>query len=213
MDTRGKELFTELVNKIKNDEPFKLMRWGDGEWLTYFETGRASNEYKYNRHGAKNLQKCIDGDFYYGLQNFSKENKRFEIPKRKWVNGDVFHYASIDGRLCPLFKALNGKPVVIVGPKFLRGIEMINYTHFIEVPENNCFEDKERIKGELEDCLVEGVYIFCCAYLANILIYEVDKPNSSMIDLGSLLDIYSGNPHRTYQHAMSDETFKKNICE
>ena len=140
MDTRGKELYNKLVEKIDKLEPFKFIRWGDGDLRIYFETGRGSNEYDYDRFGAKNLKKCMDGDFYYGIQNYAKEKFKNELPDREWVNADIFHYASIDGRLRPLFGALKGKDIVIVGPKFLKDIEIIKYNHFIEVPERNCFK-------------------------------------------------------------------------
>lgn len=178
----------------------------------YFETGRASAEYDFDKEGGKNLQKCIDGNFYYGLQNLAKQNKRFDMPKRKWVNGDVFHYASIDGRLNPLFRALEGKDIVLVGPSFLRRVQGLKWKRSIPVPRRNCFKSKDTIKQSLLECEVEGVYIFCCCYLANILIYEMNKPNSIMIDLGSLLDIYAGKPSRGYQKKISKETFIRNLC-
>lgn len=212
MDTRGAELFNELVGKIKKNIPFKFVRWGDGEWIVYFNIKRKLCDSDPKPEAQKDIRRSLYGDFIYGVQNISK--KLFEIPKREWVNADIFHYASIDGRLSPLFKALKGKKIVLVGPKHLRDLKVIKVDKFIEVPPKNCWGSKERVMEELEKTDGE-VYIFCCAFLTNVLIYDLDKnekfDDKIMLDLGSLLDVYAGKPSRGYHKKMSKEIYEANL--
>jgi hypothetical protein len=215
VDTNVKPEF--FVNKLKNNEPFKFIRWGDGEWKTYFDIGRSA-EYKYNRHGAKDLRRCIDGDFYYGIQNMALKKFGNKIPKRKWINADMFHYAARDGKLNPLFRELRKKHIVFIGPEFLKAIEKyIPYKHWIEVPPRDCYTvpNKERVKKEILEYGKKAIYIFCCAYMANVVIYEIWKEDkmkgSTMIDLGSLFDQYAGKKSRGYMRKMSKENYLKNI--
>jgi len=201
----------DFIKKIENNEPFKLVRWGDGEWLMYFKTGRPSAEYDYDEEGANNLQKCLDGDFYYGLQETSK--RRFNIPERKWIDADIFHHASIEGKLYPLIEVLKKRKLVFIGSSNLRKIgKILPYDKFVEVPPRNCYKSKEWVKKELLRYGEPAVYCFCCAYLANILIYELDIPEATMIDFGSLFDAFTNHPTRGYQNKMTPEIKYKNLC-
>src|SRR5439155_25440881 len=62
-----------------------------------------------------------------------------------WCDASVFHRANEAGRLVPLIERLRERPVVVVGPAFLRRVEgaLVPVAGLIEVPEHNCWLEAE----------------------------------------------------------------------
>jgi len=142
------------VDRLKHDRYFAFMRYGDGEWTAILraggKAGRAQKNTEEFHQDSKGtfLKYCGSSGIYYGMQNnvlrldkeraeilrFLQENKT-EI---RWVNADVFHYASRDGRLAPLVQVMRRKKVVVIGPNFLKGLQRVfQFKKFIELaPEN-----------------------------------------------------------------------------
>jgi len=202
------------IDKIKKNEHFSFVRYGDGEWFTILGGKKGQivkNETDYNHKAGIELKKTIDEpkDYYYGIQGYSL--KRFKIQKRNWHDADVFHHASIAGKLFPLIKAMREKPVVFIGANYLRAIDkVIPYDHFIEIPDKNCYEEKDRILKEIRDYGKPAIYSFSASILSCILIYELDIKDSWLIDFGSLWDLFV-KPTRGYQLKMSVQAYYKNL--
>lgn len=203
------------MDKIKNNEHFKFSRYGDAEWMFYFKKGHANsdaidgckivrNETDYNESISSLLAETIDNpkesnSYFYALQNMSLRVFGNRIPKLNWHNADVFHYASIRNELLPFLQLLREKNLVFIGGQYLRNIEtLLPYNHFIEVPEKNCYVEKDRILRDIRDYGKPAIYIFQCSVLSSILIYELDIPESTLLDLGSLLDPLVGRLNRSY---------------
>ena len=213
------------VDRIKNNEYFNFVRYGDGEWIFYFKNrkqGQAMNsEIDFDTDLSDRLIKSInqnrESDSYiYGLQDLSVNLFGAKLPKLQWHAADVFHYASIDKKLLPFLEALKEKKLVFIGGKYLRKIkEILPYDHFIEIPEHNCHKEKDNILKAIRDYGKPAVYLFQCSVLSKVLIYELDIPDSFLIDAGSLFDPFVGKRSRTYNEYVIEngiiDNYKKAI--
>lgn len=220
------------LERIKNKQYFSFCRYGDGEWnCIQGIKGANCDHHEYFPEMGKDLLKSIHtakqfspADYFIGIQNLAKRvnadiiNSTFEdLP---WLssycdphNSDVFHEASARGELPNILNALNTIPVVIIGPKRLRNLsKYIPYVNFIEVPLVNCYLDKKRILEELKACPTKGVYSFSSSMLTEPLIAELYllKPESFLIDFGSVWDILINEHTRSYHRTMSEDIKNKN---
>lgn len=225
----------EYINRLKNNQHFSFVRFGDGEWLSLFQSfGRVScDKQPLSVELQKDMQKVlINGsklDIIFGMQNYalklgSKRINKFLFDNNlniDWVNADVFHYACRDGKLFPLIEELRKQKIVIVGPKFLRKLSerTFKYSAFVEVPIEDCYRDKERILKEIlkinKKMGEDTVYSFSAGPLSKILIRDLKEkmPDTFLIDFGSLWDTFCGETERGYTKGMSKEILLKNLGE
>ncbi len=204
-------------DKIKNNEYFKFIRYGDAEWMFYLKShqnGSPMNngemvvygEMDYDNEISNQIIKTIDlpkesDSYFYSLQSLSVRLFGNKIPQLNWHYSDVFHFGSIENKLLPFLKLIKERKLVFIGANYLRKIgELLPVEHFIEVPEKNCYTEKDRILKDIKDYGKSAIYLFQCSVLSCILLYELDIPESFMLDLGSLLDPFVGKNSRTYHH-------------
>ena len=200
------------ADMLNNNTIFSFARYGDGEWAAILgEKGKNCDGHEYFPEMSALLRKTITdptGNYLFGLQNYAvrqmgrsiynfiKMNK-VKIP---WHYSDVFHHANINGQLFPFIKALQKKPVVVIGPDYLREIDrtLLAYTHFIGVPQVNCFLEKDRIETAITDYAAKNkgvVYLFSASMATKCFIHDLYPLIGSenwMIDAGSLWDGYLG---------------------
>lgn len=226
------------VDRINNNKPFNFLRYGDGEFLNIIkpELKSINAEMDYFPEAGIELKKTLDKskesyNTFYGLQSLANRTMSEHIPDNfDWHNADVFHYASRDGKLFPLIEALKIRPVVFVGPKYLRKIsDVIPYTYFIEIPDRNCYLKKEEIKKKIlqiykdykmYDHVFPLVFSFSCSIAAEIIIYDlISKMKAAfLIDFGSLWDPFVGHKCRSYHSKVNtvvniyDNGISKNAC-
>lgn len=217
------------VNKIEKSEPFVFARYGDGEWNAMFEkTGQNCDGHKYFKQMGEDLKESLNGysypNYFMGLQNLATtmyDKNIYDLLKAKninitWHNSDVFHYASIDGKLLPLIETLKKKNVIFIGPEYLKKIsEIIPYSKFIVVPDVDCYLEKEKVINKLSENPQDAIYSFSASMLTEILLYELYKnlKKATLIDFGSLWDPFIGKNSRIYHKEMSKETIHKNLGE
>ena len=227
---------SDYVDRLKDDKYFSFVRYGDGEWKAIMEgsgevacrlqtiNSRIQSDMirSLTEHAAE--QGVIFGMQSRGLRIFGRDILRFLQSyniELKWVEADVFHYASRDGLLYPLIKQLREMKMVIVGPSILRGLldNVFPDAKFIEVSEKNCYKEQEAIKSSILQAHNESkentVYSFCCGPLAETLILDLhlQMPNNFLIDFGSLWDVFCGVRSRKYTNSekYSGEILRKNM--
>lgn len=225
----------KYINRLKNNQHFSFVRFGDGEWLSLFRSfGKVSCDkqplsIELQREMQKVLLEGSKLDIIFGMQNYALKLANKKINKFlfdnnlniDWVNADIFHYACRDGKLFPLVEELRKQKVVVVGPKFLRKLseKVFKYSSFIDVPIEDCYRDKERILTEIlkinEKMGEDTVYSFSAGPLSKILITALKEkmPRTYLIDFGSLWDVFCGETERGYMKGMSNEILNKNLGE
>lgn len=211
----------DYVDHIRAKEPFALARYGDGEWAAILgHEGENCDGHEYFPLLGMDLRAALDArsTYYLGLGGVALMNLGDQIRAyinnrnlydRNWVEVDTFYKASYEGRLFPLVAALRRAHILYVGPERL--FEPMNRTLFtvdgcVGVPLKNAYLQKEKIFKKITRKLESGSYEivgFSAGMLSNVLIADLWprwKQRVSLIDFGSLWDIYCGYPTRKYMH-------------
>ena len=221
--------YDDITAKIRNGEPFTFARWGDGEWNAVFVGTRWQEIVKKGPHQGncdrhlyfedlgEALREVLHSKPAYlmGIQGMTMRSEKLwpcvkEFLKENrlefdWINSDMFHHASIKGRLGSFFEALSGREVIIIGPSFLSGLCNKLKAKLIEIPEINCWLSYKDIKNTLQkevDLKDRAIYLFCASMMAEVLINDVHNEWNTFIDIGSLLDPYAGKNTRSYHYSL-----------
>lgn len=226
---------SRYVDRLKNDKYFSFVRYGDGEWKAILgkgdRAGRAQRNTEEFRRDSKLtfLESCGSSGVYFGMQNYALRQKMFQtaIPRFlqensigiRWVNADVFHYASRDGKLAPLIGEIRRKNVVVIGPGFLRGLQKraFKYRKFIEVAARNCHSQKREVMNAVLATQKElghgALYSFSVGPSAEVFIPPLfnKAPQNFFIDFGSLWDVFCGRRSRGY--TMNKEKYTNDILK
>lgn len=217
------------LTQLREGRPFALARWSDGEWPCVLgRQGANTDQHPYSVELRRDLTDTLaeirdrGAPYLIGLQEMVVRNHplneqvhdwmvahKITIP---WVSGEVFHRASVRGKLRPLFEALAARSVILVGPTRLGAMT----TYFpirqhIEVPLINCHQDAARIIHAVQTALdtvaagpADPVVTFSASMSTKYLIHEISKthPQATLVDVGALFEPYVGVACRTYHHAV-----------
>jgi len=208
--------YTELLNKIKNNEPFTLSRWGDGEFgsLTFSKKGANCDGHIYFHDMGVELKSVLESNpsYYMGLQPLAQRMMP-EVMKKydyiNWINADIFHNASINGEFNKFLSIINEKKVIIVGPDYMSKLNnIVTIKAHIKVPVKDCWLEKDRILSDLNDFLKDKkdqyIVLFVASMASNIMIHEIQGKYKihSFIDMGSVIDPYIGHKTRKYHEKL-----------
>jgi hypothetical protein len=206
--------FETVIEKLRNNEPFHLSRWGDGEFLCMLgKEGKNCDGHDYtpilseelNRVWA-DIEECEPNQFHLvqphalrtveGIENF--------LNGRKFDSSDLFVKASQKGELGKLFAALKDKYVILVAPKRFEDWDLFEVSNHIVIPDKNCFDSFEQTRDEVHNALLRNyemgktlVVLYCAGMMSNCIIGHQAK-NVFHIDLGSVLEPYIGHANRKY---------------
>ena len=93
-----------------------------------------------------------------------------------------------------MLKVINEYKIMIVGPAYLKNINFLKVTNFIEIPTHNCYLKKDEVLQQIKEHLTEDyVVLFSASMLTNVLIDELhdhNKDKNFLIDAGSVWDIF-----------------------
>lgn len=207
--------YKELVDKVKNGEPFSFSRYGDGEWSAILgKVGSNCDSHEYFPSLGKHLRQILEErpDYYLGLQNLA--NKLFSgIPEfdrlknqNKWIDADIVHRQNGKEGIEDLFEALQDKEVVLVGNKRHRGMDKyFPIKHFVQVPEKNAWTEMWDICHQIDATCYSDVILYCSGMMSNVLIDNFkDAIDIIQIDIGSAFDPYVNVVSRGYhkEHKM-----------
>lgn len=196
--------FEILFEKLKNNEPFTFLRFGNGEFDCIFQdTGRTHNKNgcHYHRKLGQALRKLIEQPlpYYIGLQSLALKQrpKLKEYFPQNWCQGDLLHYASIHLKFKPFLELLKQRKTLLIGNRTLRKIGLDIH----EIPAKNLwfvYSDYKRVI--LAQAKNYDVICMCGGLAGKLLIHELYTlyPEKTIIDLGSVLDPYAGVVSRKY---------------
>ncbi len=205
-----------ITDPLVQGKNVSLIRYGDGEWAAMlgYDGGNCDGHSYGGGLGdalLDTVRKPVNA--LYGMQRFAVKNMgRFInglITKEKisipWINAEVLQQANMEGELYPLIKILRHRECVVIGPNHIREAvaDLFNPAHFIEIPAKNCFEARDSIEKEI---LLYGegksgvIYLFSASMAANVMIHNLFPilgENNSLLDVGSLWDVYGGVKSRS----------------
>ncbi len=217
-----------MADKIKNGEHFVFSRYGDGEFDAMVgtpgkncEAANCDNHEYFKEMGTALELVLIDwkinrlGNYYMGL-HWSKRIGKETLDwldsygfddTVKFANNSVFHNALVDRSIEMVYRALEGKKVILVGPKRLSQQAKIEIEEFIEVPETNSWLSHDKIVSNILDLeLKDRIVLFCSGPPTAVFIdyvYSMTPDECTLIDFGSTLDpnigVHSRSFHRKHK--------------
>jgi len=219
------------VEKLQRGEPFSFVRYGDGEWNYLLDREKYVDSKDLQRYvselhaalTASILEPRME-NYYLALQNhgylgprgyiprIDQWLKEHKAPKINWHFGTVFHRASGSGQLWPLIKALQIRPLVMVGPEWLRKLTFA--MKLTSIPPKHCWSSAELVETQLQNVASGSVVSFSAGPMAKVLIHRLAPilgQHSWLIDFGSLWDPYCGVKSRQYHKIMSAKTIRRNL--
>ncbi len=216
------KFYNELLRKLKDKEPFKFSRWGDGEWLCMQgEEGKNRDGNAYLPELGKELTRILESrpDYYLGIQYGVFYNEKYVYghshPSLRefmidhlfrldidYVNGDILHQASEFRYLQEFIDILKERETIIIGADYFKEVPWADH---IEIPAKDSFlSNKEifrRINFDEMEYDREPVFLVAAAMNSNVIIDWMPRVVTA-IDIGSVLDPYLGRPRATYQHKL-----------
>src|SRR5215203_1188243 len=125
-----------ILKRLRDDQPFTFSRWGDGEWEAVLDL-KDQNEANCDGHQYFDsmrieLQNIIKKKppYMLGMQRlayYKMMGRKIDVFLKSnnikpgdlwWVDADVFHDASVGGRIGLLFDELKKKNIILVGPAY-----------------------------------------------------------------------------------------------
>lgn len=222
------------VDKLDKCEPFSFVRYGNGEWDAIFETGTitGSHSQKLTVPGLrKSMERSVrlaprSDNYLLGIQSkrylssrglwkLIEEYVHSCAPDLVWHVGDVFHKASMKGRLFPLVEVLKKRNCYVVGPEYLRKInKYIKVEEFIQVNTRNCYVQLSSVRKKLLSLPRNRVICVSAGPMAKVLIYQLYHQigdTDTLLDCGSLWDPYAGRRTRRYHKRLNNQKIRANV--
>lgn len=204
--------YQDYLEYIKNKKPFAFSRFGDGEWQNI--KGNLTKSHQncdgniYYKDLGKRLEEIVSTkrDYYLGMQSMSERNWPWllEEYKQEWVQSDVFHKASMKGRLSGFVEILKESHVVYIGNESLKSLPFVN--EFVQLPLQNCWLSYNSFLEEIKSkCSSEyKVFLFSAGMTSNVFIDDMWNydPSNAYVDVGSVFDPYVGRNTRSYHKTL-----------
>lgn len=200
----------DYCDLLESCQPFVQANYGDGEWFCILGyQGQNSQGGCYTVELRKALIETLKelrfnywgwnpGKVETVLVNEAQQWRAANNGKIQWVKKEILAAANCQGELGSVFKALQKRKVLLIGPKHLRELEILKHNAFIEVPLPNAFTaikdtvvaiDTQIMKTAC-DCL-----LFCSGMASNPTMWRLVPllPSSvTMLDMGAIFDPYVG---------------------
>ena len=220
---------TFYVDKLRNREPFALVRYGDGEWSAIVQDRASCVGQRLNLPGMREammlsirrayndpryLMACHPNQARGDIEDWLREH---QPPFLKWLDNRTLYQASRKGRLYPFVAALRelSASLVIIGPPHLRNLaRVLPYAGFIEIPGVDAWPMLEHILAEAENYR-GAVFSISAGPTSSPLVWRMFArghcDRGVLLDVGSLWDVYCGKASRGYQYGMKAETIQRNL--
>lgn len=220
MNQKGRSI-QYYIDKLDNDKPFTLARYGDGEWRTIlggkYRDGHNSNGCTFTKSLGIALGKAVRDQFTYdyGILRVARRNHRAEIERwlkrnhviTSWVDGDVILNSILSGTAFPLFEQLRKKKVLLVCPDHCLKFSTLGFfspVAYVVPPPRDAYDHRKSVLSEVEYAIGKfniDVIGWSSGLAAKHFIHEVYKVYGnviSQIDFGSAWDGFFGVGSRSY---------------
>ena len=227
---RNIEYFQDMLeNKIS----FSLVRYGDGEFASILGyPGQNCDGVKYTSELQSALLQTlryphIYNNYYYGILAIALRKMKSHVEKFSaaqhldipWIEATFLVAANRQGKFASFLKVLRSRPIIYVGPEYMRGLQgatKIPVKEFITVPDRTAFESRysiiDKVMSKRNSSDIIG---FSAGPVTKWLIWslypELGKSHT-LFDFGSIFDGYTGHLSRKY-HKRSNwwEILKANL--
>lgn len=219
------------VNMINAKYPFSFVRYGDGEWSAILgdrrqRTGSGSHSLtipQMRQDLRRSIRQCHQVNNYIvalrqtALKPAIKQWIRANAPTIAWHDCTVFYKASRKGQLYPFIEAIRncGLPVIVVGPPWLNGLKKaFVIEQFVNIPRRDCYHKRGSILKQVLEFGQPALITISAGPAAKAWVWQLYRrigDHSTILDLGSLWDVYCGKRSRQYHKSMKKETIRRNL--
>ena len=127
--------------------------------------------------------------------------------KRKGYHNSLFSWATVTNNMEDLFTAIkeSGKPIIIVGPKYLERL-FTNLSGHVVTSTEKCWLEQDRLEADLEillQRLENPIVMYACAISAKLMIcknYYKYGDSITQLDMGANLNPYVNVPIRAWHN-------------
>lgn len=223
--------FIELLqNRLNNYQNFSLMRFNDGEWSyafgnTEYIESKKGRDNKKLIESAKILKKIIQNNskYFISVDSFSRKNKNLKKIVndnlkyiKNLIGGGVFNIWSLVFGFDELFKILNDRKTLLVGPDFLSSLPF-EKEHII-THSNQSNYNLEETKNKVIEYLIKNfeenmIIVYSCSFSAKYTLDEVYKKYGetlTQLDMGASLNPYVSFSNRPWFHQQILQLKKEN---
>lgn len=211
-----------FVNNLERARAFSVVRFGDGEWLCLTRAaGQNCDGVIYTDELADALARTLTTPalgLLYCMGPKASSNQTLaplvetwlatHAPRIVWQTSETLLDASLRGELYPFVRELARRKVMLVGGEHLRNLPVIKPVVHIQTPPRDAFAQLDRLKADvLKRAERADVILFAAGPTAKILIHALHPQlgeTHSLIDIGSLFDLYAGLNSRRYARAMNE---------
>ena len=213
-----------FIQKLKNNENFSFIKFGDGELLCMLGAkGENCDFHPYSEKLSKLLQNAFAklfkhpnvflADWKDNLIDVRDQYINLYGLKPKFADYDCFLTVNDNlknDNLLNFYSELKKtkRKKIFVGPEKLLNLnEMLNLDEFVNVPIVNAFSKYEEIKKIVTKNVDDNnLYIFCCSMMSCVLCNDLVEKNNNitMLDIGSGFDPIFSEKTRPKQPTMEE---------
>lgn len=215
-----------FVSRLKRRNPLTFVRYGDGEFSAILgKSGHNCDGHEYfpqmGLELATTLTQPRTGNFMYALgpkvrSTFGAEAEGWLqqwAPDVSWNDSEVFLHASLEGQLAPFVEEVSRHKVVLLGGSHLQPLtEAAGWRHVV-TPDKNAWLWRAEARGLLAHARKDAdVLLLCAGMLSKVMAYELHPllgDRYTILDLGSLFDVYCCKDSRSYARRMVKEERQK----
>lgn len=218
-----KQPLSWYVDRIDQQRPFVLSRYGDGEFMAMLGMrGANCDGHVFFAQMGQELTAALkdyaghDEDFIFATSPIARRTLGKEIERFLSSLGVKLHAhhtgtlteASLSGELSPLVSGLAKRKTLYVGPARLKQFVTHHFAaDFVEIPLQNCYLKMTPTLVDIYRKLDTGrfdVVAFSASMAANVMVARIWKQyyqRVTLLDLGSLFDFYAtGIATRSYMN-------------
>ena len=209
------------VDRLRQGDYFAIVGYSDAEWFSIIKhqlgnvtgLGQVIDEGTGERLLQVLLRRQKDPNFLFALPKCIWEDDNFissatdqkiestlsmfgivcQFFERDMVTDDLAR----DSGLFPFIQELQQKRVVVIGNRYLRELEFLHYSHFVEISCPNLHLKPQGIEEAAKDAKTYGkpaVYLVSAGVSAPLIIDQIyeEIPDSFFMDCGSIWDAFVG---------------------
>lgn len=227
------ELLHVFVEKIKVNDNFSYIRFGDAELMCMSGTykGHTKDKHDYSKELSQDLNTaflslCNRPDTYMGkwdtdhnthilLRIIERESIQKKFVGFHLLDSDKININEHQYLFYKTIKESKRKKIFVANDGLTRMTSFLNIDEMITIPKINAYNAIEGIKQAcLQSYVKDAIYIYCAGMNTKLLINEMTMrhPDSTHIDVGSAFEPFYNNRTRS-GHASNEylQTFFKDL--
>lgn len=209
----------DLNTLIEGGDEFRLVRYGDGEWICMLGVNPYGGDPDRNCDGHYYFEDLSDAlrnslekprkDTLYGMQHLSlmilgdsiQKYIKKHCPGITWYDSDILHHANEHEKLGSFIDVVRQRETVFVGPSHLdRIVEFLHADAFLRIPNVDCWRVRDQLLVKVKEMskhFENPLFLMSASMMTNNIIHKYEG-RGSFVDCGSIWEPHCGRTTRGY---------------